>query len=85
VRVRLLARAHSATGAFGERVQFGDGTATPPVALPQYCLAAGAPPASRSWSFSHRYRKDGTYKLSASVYVNCGGEHATVAVRVHVG
>jgi alpha-galactosidase len=85
VRVQLLAHARSATGAFGERVQFGDGTATPPVALPQYCLAAGAPPASRAWSFSHRYHKDGTYKLSASVYVNCSGEHATVAVDVHVG
>lgn len=79
----LSAHARSADGAFGDRVQFGDGTATPPVALPQYCLAHG-PAATRTWRFTHRYSKPGRYKVSATAYVNCSGERATVSVSLRV-
>lgn len=83
VRATLVAKARSANGAFGDRVSFGDGTATPPIALPQYCLAVGRP-ATRSWRYTHRYRKAGVYRILASVYVNCSGERAKVALTIHV-
>lgn len=83
VALVLNAHARSANGAFGDRVRFGDGTSTPPVALPQYCLAHG-PAATRTWRFTHRYRKPGSYKVSATAYVNCSGERATVSVRLRV-
>jgi alpha-galactosidase len=84
VNVSLVAHARSANGAFGDRVSFGDGTSTPPVALPQYCLGGDAPAASRTWRYTHRYRKRGTYEISASAYVNCSGEHASISLTVHV-
>ncbi|MFZ2049787.1 MAG: glycoside hydrolase family 27 protein [Solirubrobacteraceae bacterium] len=84
VKVSLVAHTRSVNGAFGDSVSFGDGTSTPPVALPQYCLGGNAPAGSRTWHYTHRYRKRGTYRISASAYVNCSGEHATVSLTVHV-
>lgn len=84
VKVTLLAHARSANGALGDRVSFGDGTSTPPVALPQYCLGSKAPPASRTWRYTHRYGKRGTYKISASAYVNCSGKRASISLTEHV-
>ncbi|HEX4116636.1 MAG TPA: hypothetical protein VHY18_12265 [Solirubrobacteraceae bacterium] len=84
VRLRLTALERSARGAFGDRLSYGDGTASPPTAVPQFCIAGTPPPASRTWRFSHRYHAAGTYHLTATVFVNCTSDHATTLVTVRV-
>ncbi len=84
VRLRLTARERSARGAFGDRLSYGDGTASPPTALPQFCLAGTPPSAGRTWRFSHRYHAAGTYHVTATVFVNCTGDHVITLVTVRV-
>ncbi len=72
-----------AQGAVGYRLIYGDGTATPPSVLPQFCLAAPRP-AHNTWRLSHRYRMPGRYSASLNVYVNCTSDHATARITVIV-
>jgi hypothetical protein len=72
-----------AEGAVGYRLVFGDGTATPPSVLPQFCLVAPHT-AHDAWRLSHRYRMPGRYIVSLGVYVNCISDHATARITVTV-
>ena len=84
VTLELTARTPHAAGALGYLVRFGDGATSGSSAVPQFCIAGAAPRAHRVWRLEHRYRARGTYLVSASVYVNCAGDHASAATRVLV-
>jgi plastocyanin len=84
--VRFLASASTqhATGALGYGLSYGDGRSAAPVAIPDFCLAGPGRPAQQSWRFTHSYRAPGRYQVRLNVYVNCGGQRASVAVTVIV-
>jgi len=83
VEFDATAYARRAQGAIGYRLVYGDGAATPPSVLPQFCLAAPRP-AHKAWRLSHRYRSPGKYTVSLSVDVNCTRDHARTSVTVSV-
>jgi hypothetical protein len=72
-----------AQGAIGYRLFYGDGAATPPSVLPQFCLVAPRP-AHKTWRLSHRYRSLGRHTVSLSVDVNCTSDHARTTLTVIV-
>jgi hypothetical protein len=84
VTLELTASTPHAAGALGYLVRFGDGATSGSSAVPQFCIAGAAPPAHRVWRLEHRYRARGTYPVSASVYINCTRDRASVATRVLV-
>ncbi len=84
VEMRLAAYERRAPGAFGYEVLYGDGTRTPPSAIPQFCRAGKLKPARALWQLSHRYRAAGSYHVSARVFVNCTRDHARATATVGV-
>jgi hypothetical protein len=84
--VRFVASASTqhATGALGYGLSYGDGRSAPPIAIPDFCLAGPGRPAQESWRFAHSYRTPGRYRVRLNVYVNCGGQRASVVVTVTV-
>jgi hypothetical protein len=83
VEFSLSVAARAANGALGYVVSFGDGStiANP---IPMYCLAGPGRPEHQTWRLAHRYRRAGTYHVSATGYANCGGGRATSTGRVVV-
>lgn len=84
VRFRLHGVVEHASGALVRSLAFGDGTRTPSVMVPQFCLGLGGRAQSGTWTFTHAYRRRGSYRATASVGSNCGGGHASVSVVVRV-
>jgi hypothetical protein len=84
VAVKLAATDSHAQGALGYMVRFGDGTAAELSPVPQFCLAGPGRPAHQTWQPTHRYGRRGRYAISATVYVNCTHEQATVRTTVLV-
>lgn len=83
VEFNATAYERHAQGAIGYRLAYGDGSATPPSVLPQFCLATPRL-AHKTWLLSHRYRLPGKYTISLSVDVNCTSDHARTSVTVIV-
>jgi len=79
IRFKASAYERHAGGAFGYRLAYGDGSVASSGALPLFCIAGNAPPANRTWSFTHRYKRPGSYRALLDVYVNCTSDRATVA------
>jgi hypothetical protein len=80
VRIEIVAHEQNARGAVGYLLRYGDGTTTGSGPVPQFCLSGENRPASQSWRLTHRYPTKGRHVVSASVYVNCTRERATVMV-----
>jgi len=76
------AYARHAPGALGYQLHYGDGTSAPQSAVPLFCLPGKGSAARRTWHFSHRYGKPGTYTASLTVHVNCSGDRVTATVTV---
>jgi hypothetical protein len=83
VELDATAYERHAQGAIGYQLNYGDGTASPPSVLPQFCLATPRP-AHRTWRFSHRYSATGEYTVSLNVDVNCTSDHARATLKVIV-
>ena len=82
VVVRLTATDPHARGALGYVVRFGDGTTAESSPVPQFCLAGTGRPAHQTWRLPHRYERRGRYSMSATVYINCTHDLATVRTEV---
>jgi PKD repeat protein len=83
VEFNATAYERHALGAVGYRLRYGDGDATPPIMLPQFCTNTSRP-VHETWRLSHRYKSPGRYTASLTVYVNCTGNHATATATVTV-
>ncbi len=83
VKFNLTANASHAPGALGYQLRYGDGTSAENV-VPQFCVVGGGAPTRETWHLAHRYKAAGRYRVSASVYVNCSGDHATATVTVRM-
>jgi PKD repeat protein len=81
VTFTIVASAANAPGALHYDVEYGDGS-NDADAVPQYCVASPGPPASETWTLSHRYAAPGTYTVSVTVAVNCSAQSATATLTV---
>lgn len=70
--------------ALSYQLRYGDGMSAAREVVPLICVEGRRIPARRTWRLFHRYKAAGRYRVSASVYINCTSEHATVTVAVDV-
>lgn len=71
-----------ARGALHYDISYGDGTSSRELS-PQFCSALPRS-VQRTWSFSHRYADEGTYRIRVTVGAICSSGTATASVEVKV-
>jgi hypothetical protein len=82
VTFSIVAHEAHAPGQLHYTIAYGDGSSDANV-TDELCSQPPGPPASDTWSLTHRYEAPGDYTVVLTVAVNCSSDKATASLTVN--